>query len=740
MNTNKLKPYIKFDDDKKNIFYIAQNKKYRYADPEEQIRSKAYLELINYGYEPKRIDFEVGIPHRTPNILADIVVYNDDDLKDPHIVVECKKPEVSEGEFKQAVEQGFGNANSLKANYLWITSGIKNEYFNVKDFPSMERDANRLSDIPRFGQKKIDKAQFYKGGINDKSEQRKDLTTLNENELTRIFKQAHDALWAGGKRNPSEAFDEFDKLIFCKIWDEKKLRKNGEPYDFQVFSGEKNELLLKRIQTIYDKGKERDPEVFKDNIRLNPYELETVVSYLAGINLSDTDLDSKGRAFETFMGSFFRGDFGAFFTPRPIVKFIIESLPVTNEDIVLDPSCGSGGFLLYALDKVRRAADKMSDDGYFKKDSSKHYNFWHNFAESNLFGIEISESIARTAKMNMIIHDDGHTNVVSHDGLDSIYWMREKTKNKGFAKNKFDYIITNPPFGSSIQSSAKAYVKEYDLGKKNYEWIELKLKNKNPNKDEVRERQSSEVLFIEQCYNFLKPGGILAMVIPDGILTNSSLQYVRGWIEEHYRIIAVVSMPQSAFQATGAGVKSSVIFLEKYEESETAAIQKIKIELQDKLFENKKYGPSIEKIEREKKDTLKNNFAKIKEINESLDNHLKALENQGNIDKSKKCGLEKNAKDKIKQIEKSEEYADWRCRITDEFNERINAIKENLQEEFIESVKKKITDYPVFMAIAEDIGYDAAGRPTNKNELEDIAKELLAFIESVKKGTDSFFA
>ncbi|HPG29652.1 MAG TPA: restriction endonuclease subunit M, partial [bacterium] len=204
--------------------------------------------------------------------------------------------------------------------------------------------------------------------------------------------------------------------------------------------------------------------------------------------------------------------------------------------------------------------------------------------------------------------------------------------------------------------------------------------------------------------------------------------------------IAVVSMPQSAFQATGAGVKSSVIFLEKYEESETAAIQKIKIELQDKLFENKKYGPSIEKIEREKKDTLKNNFAKIKEINESLDNHLKALENQGNIDKSKKCGLEKNAKDKIKQIEKSEEYADWRCRITDEFNERINAIKENLQEEFIESVKKKITDYPVFMAIAEDIGYDAAGRPTNKNELEDIAKELLAFIESVKKGTDSFFA
>ena len=136
------------------------------------------------------------------------------------------------------------------------------------------------------------------------------------------------------------------------------------------------------------------------------------------------------------MTGFFRGEFGQYFTPRNIVKFIVDALPITHESIVIDTSCGSGGFLLHALDKVRREADKMAGEGYFAPSSVQHHNHWHDFAENNLYGIEISEGIARTAKMNMIIHDDGHTNVIAFDGLEPIDTMRAKTSNQGFKRKR----------------------------------------------------------------------------------------------------------------------------------------------------------------------------------------------------------------------------------------------------------------------------------------------------------------
>jgi type I restriction enzyme M protein len=224
---------IAFDNDQKFITYTHRNKKYRFSDPEEEVRAETFCSLVlKYGYKPERIDFEVKVPRRTPSDLADIVIYNDDALKDPYIVIECKKEEVSEAEFVQAIEQGFGNINSLGGHYLVVTSGIKTMYFNRKDYPPMERDNNKIADIPKFGQTKIARYKFVKGGQGGF-----ELETVSEQELTRRFKQAHDALWAGGKRNPSAAFDELDKLIFCKMWDENNDERNdGEPYDFQVFT------------------------------------------------------------------------------------------------------------------------------------------------------------------------------------------------------------------------------------------------------------------------------------------------------------------------------------------------------------------------------------------------------------------------------------------------------------------------------------------------------------------------
>lgn len=716
---------ISFDEERKKVTYIHQGKTRNYNNPEEQVQAEVFLKLVlSYNYPVERIQQFVSVTMGSSVKEADIVVYNDDECTKPHIVVECKKADVSELEFIQAIEQAAAYAYALSGTikYLWVTSGIKNEYFLV------DKDSNvkqTIPDIPRYGVTEIQKYKYAKGGRftnedagEDETKQKFfELEVIDEDELTRRFKQAHQALWAGGELNPSEAFDELDKLIFCKIWDERKPRKRGEPYDFQIFNEPipKNatkeqiakielkisEDLYKRILSLYAEGQKKDPEVFKDSVRLNHQKVKTVVGYLESISLSLTDLDSKGKAFETFMGSYFRGDFGQYFTPRAIVKFIVNSLPINNEARVLDTSCGSGGFLLYALDKVRAQANEYFPN--FETDpreSREHWTHWHDFAEKNLFGIEINEQIARTAKMNMIIHDDGHTNVISSDGLLKADAMQAKSGNKEFKYDSFDYIITNPPFGSTVKQTEKAYLHQYNLGNKDVSWLDTKS-----TAVQGRENQSTEVLFIEQCWNFLKPGGFLAIVIPDGVLTNSSLQYVRDNIEDWYRIVAVVSMPQTAFAHTGAGVKSSVMFLRKWDKATTESIINRKGELKEQIKTDSQYLKKVAKIEKEKKQVIKD--------------HTDFENNTGNTEK--------------KEIEKTQEFKDWKKEITDKYNQQINDLKEELANQYILEKQAKLDDYQIFMAIAEDIGYDATGKPTGNNELDVIEIELKRFIAHIIK-------
>ncbi|MDO9168731.1 MAG: N-6 DNA methylase [Methylobacter sp.] len=733
------KGLIVLDADQKNISYKTQNKRLRFNDSEEKVRARAYLSLVlEYGYTPEQIDIEVAVEHRIPNVFSDIVVYADKTLKKPLITVECKREEASQGELDQGVEQAFGYANSMDADFVWMTSGIRNDYFRRDRIAPKERHANRLADLPRPG-KEVSRAKYVKGGIGGF-----ELKTVEENELTRIFKQAHDALWAGGKRNPVEAFDELDKLIFCKIWDERLKRKNGDPYNFQIFSDDKGDALKSRIHDLYLEGRKKDAEVFKEDIRLSNAELQTVVGYLAATNLNKTDLDSKGRAFETFMTGFFRGEFGQYFTPRKIVQFIVDTLPINNDSIVLDTSCGSGGFLLHALDKVRKQADRKAQEGYFDPATpegyKEHFDFWHDFAEHNLYGIEISEGIARTAKMNMIIHDDGHTNVIASDGLEAIDTLREKSKNKGFKENSFDYIITNPPFGSKVKFAEKRYLENYALGKKGIDWVDAKINNVNLLRETIRDQQTTEVLFIEQCHRFLKPGGMLAMVIPDSILTNSSMQYVRNWIEEHWRIVAVVSLPQFAFAANGAGVKSSVLFLKKYNAATTATIKAIKTQAQDDLFADKALGVALEILIEEKKTALKRGDAIIQKIENDLVAKLDAFEAQGNFTAADKREFKAQAKTDITAHKETEAYKDWHQATSDDYNERITNLRETLEDDFLAKVKQQLGDYPIFMAIAEDIGYDAVGRPTATNELETVASELARFLEHLEQGDTRPFA
>ena len=334
-----------------------------------------------------------------------------------------------------------------------------------------------------------------------------------------------------------------------------------------------------------------------------------------------------------------------------------------------------------------------------KKETARHKDHWHDFAANNLYGIEINEQIARTAKMNMIIHDDGHTNVVANDGLvppDPKYGIND---NSGFRYGRFDFIITNPPFGSSVKQTEKAYMNQYRLAAREVDWL-------NP-KSRAAERpgQDTEILFIEQCWSYLAEGGYLAVVIPDGILTNSSLQYVRDEIEDLYRIVAVISLPQTAFTNTGAGVKSSVLFLKKHTKIETKQMRDKKQALKDSIRKQEEFEERLADIEREKRKA-------IQSINERPE--FSALG--------------------VAERKENAAYGEATKTVSEEFNGRLDALRFRLSETYEERRRKGLPDYDVFMAIAEDIGYDATGRDTKTNELEVIGEELSRFVTAIQEG------
>jgi len=551
------------------IRYVAADWTERFTDPEEEVRAEFWAELIyHHGYEPERIGFEITVPRRTPADRADIVVFHDREHKQPFAVIECKRDGVTDAEFGQAIEQACGNRASLGAPYSGVVAGRTRRWLEFTGkIPPGERETNIIADLPReYGEP--EEWRFLKG------DQDRDIRKVDKEELIAAIKKCHQTLWGGGRLSPPAAFGELCKLIFVKISDEQLPRKKGEPYEFQIKTHEPPQKLGARIRALYEKQKIKDPDVFTETIKIDDLTLRTVVSHIESINLNQTDLDTKGVAFEQFMDGFFKGDFGQYFTPREIIDFSVAMLRPKNDDRVLDPCCGSGGFLLHALDFVRREADE-----FYQHDTPANFKHWHEFARTRLFGIEINEEIARVAKMNMIIHDDGHTNVIGADALDPIADL--EAINPGFRKNHFDLVLTNPPFGSMVKEENKpGLLASFELSR----YLSKPTTGTDPDDSNrtdsdikagrraLKQRTSvkTEILFIERVWQFLAPGtGRAAIVLPDGILTNASLQGVRDWILEKFQILAVVSLPQTAFSHFGAGVKSSLVFLRKRGPKET---------------------------------------------------------------------------------------------------------------------------------------------------------------------------
>jgi len=286
------------------IVYVAASRSEKWSDPEEKVRAEFYAELIyRYGYSPDRIGVEYTVPDRSPSDYADLIVFKDDKRKHPFTVIECKKESISDAEFTQAVEQAWGNGNAYKfrAAYIGVVAGATRRFLDCAEkFGALERDKNVIADLP-VGYGKPPAYKYRKGSSNEWL----DIKPVSKGDLIAAIKKCHQTLWGGGRLSPPAAFGEFCKIIFVKVRDEKAGRKKGEPYEFQIKTDEPAHVLARRIKEMYEEEMKREPDVFKEPIKVDDGTLKMCVSHLEGINFNKTDLDTKGVAFEQFLDGFF---------------------------------------------------------------------------------------------------------------------------------------------------------------------------------------------------------------------------------------------------------------------------------------------------------------------------------------------------------------------------------------------------------------------------------------------------
>lgn len=648
--------------------------------PEEVVRQKYICRLVNnYGFSLEQMEQEVLVSNSkrgTGGARADIIVYKNaadkKKRKDAVIIVECKADNItiqSEDYF-----QGANYAAMCGADFFVTTNEKETKIFKVikGEIPK------RLDEVVNIPNAKI---------INDDkkiSELLKQTKAFTRDEFSKLLFKCHNIIRNNDKLSPEAAFDEISKVLFIKIRYERTNAEN------QIFSKE----AFKADKASYEKYKPKDgkdfyqflfeqtKEDFKDDDLFDPNEIirirensfEAIVEELEIYNLSTTSDDVKGIAFEQFLGKTFRGELGQFFTPRTIVDFIVDVLDPQEGEIICDPCCGSGGFLIKAFEYVRAkieneihqakekikttyydaAYEKLSDKKKAEVDETVNDLFHKLNAELDInnpksrirtlsydciFGTDANPRMSRTAKMNMIMHGDGHGGVHHNDGLLNV---------NGIFENRFDVILTNPPFGSRVEKSLKIteadkYTDQERIRKyqKRYgKAYDEALKQVNDNIDkpllDLYETGSmstlTEVLFTERCLNLLKPGGRMGIVLPEGVLNNTNLQKIRDFVESKAKILLITSIPQDVFIASGATVKPSLLFFKKFTEEEatqwqsiTAKAQKTtakKYELQIKLIQDKLDLRGATAPSAEEKKQLR---ADLKAIEEKIAAEVKAI-------------------------------------------------------------------------------------------------------------------
>lgn len=510
--------------------YLGRERKAYGEHLEERVRMNAYNELIkDYGYPPELIDIEYPVYIREDENprYADIVVCIDKELKRPFLIVEAKKPNREDGE-----KQGQRYATILRGVYVLWTNGVdRAASVIVNRYPE---DAARIDDIPTYGgapRFNISKLQAFK----------------DDNHVSKAFKKCHDLIRNLNHLKPDQAFGEFLKILLVKLQDEQK----GKDFEFQVLSKgepsapETEDETAQRVRQLFKIAATEDSEiadVFKqeDDIALTNHCIAQIVSLLQKYSFRQTPVDQKGRAFESFLSGDLRQEFKEFMTPRPVVEAIVAMANPNRQTLILDPCCGSGAFLLFSYQHVRKEVAG-------KEGLSEHQKIHEcfNFAHDKLWGFDASKQMSSVARIAMIMNEDGRSHIFHHDSLNPRELSPEQARPK-----KFKLILTNPPFGKRIEAT-NGILEHFELAKD---------ENGRVKKGSSH---STEVLFLERNLTWLEPGGLMFIVLPDSVLGNKTLNSARALIEKKATLVGVISLASDTFGPSGAKTKTSVLILKK---------------------------------------------------------------------------------------------------------------------------------------------------------------------------------
>ena len=701
------KSYVKADEIqiKGNQIFSPVRRKWLLLTPEERVRQQYLFVLTEeYAYTIDQISEEMDVAGRgSAQARADFVIWGSaqdkTDQKPPFIIVECKSDNVTIK--AQDYAQGEHYARMTDAPFFVTHNSRETKYWRVKK-DRMPGYIEEIENIPHADATDKEIEELFSK-----------LRVFKEKEFADLLHQCHNVIRNREKKDPAAAFDEIAKILFVKVYVERKLLTRRSKENLFTVDVLNKQIAENPLDTLFQETKKSysADKIFDDDERINlkPATGEEIVRKLEKYNLSDTSEDIKGVAFERFLGRTFRGEIGQFFTPRTIVEFMVHMIDPQEGEVVCDPASGSGGFLIRVFEIVREKILAAADSQYnqYRKKvecdisltEAKRAKLLHekyeeiqqtidqtqggsrlwNLANRCIFGTDANDRMARTSKMNMIMHGDGHGGVHDHDGFLNV---------NGIFEGRFDIVLTNPPFGSNVEPSDEVlesdisidpadeqrYVREFG---EPYKEAQARVKaaiNKPiaslfdlPKSD--KSKIKTEILFIERCLDLLKPGCRMGIVLPEGVYNNPSLAYVRQFVEDRAYIKAVVSLPQETFISSGASVKASLLFLRKYTDEEKERFDQTYATAKAEI--NAKYADEIAKETQRLEDAI----AVAKE----------------NKDAEKRKALQKELKDYLKQME----------------GKKAAESRQLLKERF---------DYPIFMYEAEKVGLSATG-DEDQNEL-----------------------
>jgi type I restriction enzyme M protein len=544
------------------------NGAFRNDTPEEYVRQETLKSLVREYKYPKS-DVAVEWPMRigSKNVRADIAIFppatapGDRSQQNVMLLVECKKPGTSVSDRTDGVKQlhSYMAACPNVEVGLW-TNGPSGgqEAFRVVAGENSKRISESIPDIPRFGQaEEVDRPTH------------EDLRPAASASLLFAFRRSHDYIAGNQGVHKEGAFWELLKLIFCKIDDE---RNSDDGLEFYATPGERSTSLgqgnvKKRLVKLFDRVKADYPQIFakSEDIELQPATLAYIVSQLQMYSLLSSDVDVKGAAYEEIVGSNLRGDRGEFFTPRNIVRMMVRMTDPAENHLVIDPACGTGGFLIdamnYVVDNIKEHVLKSGRRPEDREQAIR--DRVQKFLRSSLVGLDFNPELVKATKMNMVMNNDGSGGLYQANSLANPHtWSSELRKRDLIGS--VDRVLTNPPFGAKIPIDDPAILEQYDLG---HQWSYNEDEDTWEKKPETTSRPP-EILFIERCVQLLKPGtGIAAMVLPDGILGTPGLGFVRQWLFANTVILASVDLHADTFQP-GTSVQTSVLVVRRKSENE----------------------------------------------------------------------------------------------------------------------------------------------------------------------------